>query len=67
MRVTFAGHALAHRPERALDPDIEQVLWMDADEIRRRQDELRSPLVLRSIDDYLSGITYPLSLLADVE
>ncbi|MGB5260657.1 MAG: NUDIX hydrolase [Gammaproteobacteria bacterium] len=66
LRVSFAGRATAHLPERPLDPDIEGVCWMDIDEIRARQSELRSPLVLRSIDDYLEGRVYPLSLLADI-
>jgi len=67
LRVAFAGEALAHRPDYTLDPDIEQAVWMDHNEIVQRQDELRSPLVLRCIDDYLAGAAYPLTLLADVE
>lgn len=67
MRVGFAGHGTAHFPDRPLDTDIERVLWMDVDEIRERRAELRSPLVLRCIEDYLGGASCPLSLLADIE
>jgi 8-oxo-dGTP pyrophosphatase MutT (NUDIX family) len=67
MRVTFAGQGTAYLPDRQLDPDIDGVVWMDADEIRARQDELRSPLVMRSIADYLEGNAHPLTLLADIE
>ena len=67
MRVSFSGRGTAHQPGRKLDPDIDSVVWMDIDEIRARRDELRSPLVLRTITDYLEGIAHPLSLLADIE
>jgi len=67
MRVSFAGQGTTCLSDRQLDPDIEAVVWMDVDEIRARRDELRSPLVLRSIDDYLDGNAHPLSLLADIE
>jgi 8-oxo-dGTP pyrophosphatase MutT (NUDIX family) len=67
LRVSFAGRCTAHLSERPLDPDIEGVSWLGIDEIRTRRDELRSPLVLRSIDDYLGGSAHPLSLLADIE
>lgn len=67
MRVTFAGRLEGHLAERALDPDIEQVVWMSIEEIRRRREQLRSPMVLCNIEDYLMGAAYPLSLLADVE
>ena len=67
MRVAFAGEAVAHRQDYVLDPDIEQTVWMDRNEIVQRQDELRSPMVLRCIDDYLAGAACPLTLLADIE
>ena len=67
MRVAFAGEAVSHRQDYVLDPDIEQTVWMDRNEIVQRQDELRSPMVLRCIDDYLAGAACPLTLLADIE
>ena len=67
MRVSFSGQVNAQLAAQPLDPDIEGVTWLDLDQIRARQDELRSPLVLRSIQDYRAGITHPLSLLADIE
>ena len=67
MRVTFTGRGTLHQPAQALDPDLEQVVWLDLDEIRQRHAQLRSPLVMRSIDDYLAGARYSLALLADVE
>jgi len=67
VRFTFTGSLLAHDTARSLDPDIEQVVWLSDAEIRRQEDCLRSPLVLRSIDDYLAGRSWPLAILADLE
>lgn len=67
LRVTFAGRGLAHDPACTLDEGIEGTVWLTVDEIRRHADRLRSPLVMRSIDDYLGGADYPLALLADID
>jgi 8-oxo-dGTP pyrophosphatase MutT (NUDIX family) len=67
LRFTFAGTLLEHDPARSLDPDIEQVVWLSDAAIRMQQDSLRSPLVLRSIDDYLAGKSWPLAMLVDLE
>lgn len=67
LRVAFAGRGLAHDPARALDTGIEGNVWLNIDEIRAQHDSLRSPLVMRTITDYLAGADYPLALLADIE
>jgi len=67
LRFTFAGMLLSRDAARSLDPDIEQVVWLGDADIRKQQDSLRSPLVLRSIDDYLTGRSWPLAILADLE
>jgi len=67
LRFTFAGTLLAHDSGRNLDPDIEKVVWMSHAGIRTQHDRLRSPLVLRSINDYLAGKAWPLDLLADLD
>ncbi|MGD2138703.1 MAG: NUDIX hydrolase [Gammaproteobacteria bacterium] len=67
LRVTFTGRALYHDPQIRLDPCIERTLWLSSAQVRARTEQLRSPLVLRSIDDYLAGHAWPLSLLADID
>ena len=67
LRVTFSGSGLSHDADRPLDEAIEDTRWMSIGEIRRQPGMLRSPLVLRSIEDYLAGVRFPLSLLADIE
>ncbi len=49
-----------------LDPDILARHWLTLDEIRALDGRLRSPLVLKGIEDYLAGIRYPLSVLTTV-
>ena len=63
LRVAFAGRVTEQLQERSLDQGIQQALWLSRDELAQRATELRSSLVLRCIDDYLSGNRYPLELL----
>lgn len=63
LRTSFAAEALAHYPEHALDPAIEEALWMSEEEIFLRENEMRSHLVLEAIRDYRQGRRYPLDLL----
>lgn len=63
LRVTFTGRVTDHYPDRRLDHGIRRTLWLTRSEIAQRSAQLRSPLVLRCIDDYLTGIRYPLDLL----
>jgi 8-oxo-dGTP pyrophosphatase MutT (NUDIX family) len=61
-RLCFIAEALNFDSESVLDPDIDEALWMTAEEIRHCEHELRSPLVIKCIDDFLSGESYPLDL-----
>lgn len=63
LRVAFAGEAVAHDPGLTPDEGIRAVLWLSRDEIAAQGAMLRSPMVLRCIDDYLAGKRHPLDLL----
>ncbi|HEX6550061.1 MAG TPA: NUDIX hydrolase [Gammaproteobacteria bacterium] len=63
LRVTFFGHCIRHHPERPLDRGIIGPKWLTRDELESGQHALRSPMVMRCIDDYLAGCRYPLELL----
>jgi len=63
LRVCFVGQCSNHQEEQALDEGIIATHWLTRDEIAAKKDQLRSNLVLTSIDQYLSGEHYPLSLL----
>jgi 8-oxo-dGTP pyrophosphatase MutT (NUDIX family) len=63
LRVSFSGYCTDYNPAQELDLGIIQALWLSRDELLQRRHALRSPMVLRCIDDYLSGVRYPLALL----
>jgi ADP-ribose pyrophosphatase YjhB (NUDIX family) len=63
LRVCFAGSCHSHNPEQGLDDGIIATHWLTRAEIAERQGQLRSALVLLSVDHYLNGEHYPLSML----
>lgn len=67
LRISFAGNPLRHEPERRLDPDVERTVWLDTQALRRASGSMRSPLVLRTVEDYLAGASHSLELLADIK
>ncbi len=66
VRVCFHGRALRHDAQRPLDQGIERALWLSHATLLQRVHDLRSPLVLRCVDDYLAGRRFPLELLVDI-
>ncbi|WP_126455240.1 NUDIX hydrolase [Sulfuriflexus mobilis] len=67
IRICFSGTLGEHSPEQALDEGILRALWLSRDELAARQEQLRSPMVLRCIDDYLSGHRYSMEMFHDLE
>jgi len=63
LRVCFSGNCLKHFPERALDDGIIRAVWMSREELEPNREKMRNTMVLRCIDDYLSGTRYSLDLL----
>ena len=55
LRFTFAAQARSHDPERRLDAGIVRALWLTREEIAAAGARLRSPMVLRGVDDFLAG------------
>lgn len=64
VRVAFRGEAHDHRPHQPLDRGIHAVHWKTRAELAGHGDRLRSPLVLRCIDDYLAGRRFELAALS---
>ena len=64
-RTTFVGRAIEEDPSAALDEGIIQPLWLSLDEIKARREQLRSPLVLDTVEQYLRQPHYPLKILGD--
>ena len=63
LRVAFTGSIGEQDESAALDRAIIRTVWLNRDEAGARSRELRSPLVLQCIDDYLRGARFPLTLL----
>ncbi|MCW8945284.1 MAG: NUDIX hydrolase [Sedimenticola sp.] len=66
LRFCFHGTCHDHQPALPLDEGIIRTLWLTRDELAEQSAKLRSPMVLRCIDDYLAGCRYPLDLLNDL-
>ena len=64
LRFSFSGTVSDHRPAQPLDKGIVTTHWLSRAELVEREQRLRSPLVLRCIDDYLSGKRLPLDSVA---
>lgn len=61
-RSCFTGQLLEEHPEMELDEGIVRALWMTLEEVRARSANLRSPLVLDCIVDYLTKSHHSLDL-----
>lgn len=66
LRVAFCGDGLAHHAGRPLDRGIIQTAWLSRRELMLRSGSLRSPLVMRAIEDHLSGSRRPLDALCSL-
>lgn len=63
LRVAFCGKCLDHQADQILDEGIIRAVWMTRDEVIDKTSQLRSPMVLRCIDDYLSNKRFSLDTL----
>ncbi len=64
-RWCFVAKPIEHQVHRQLDPVILNTLWLSVDEMRQRQAQLRSPMVLQAVEDYLAGKRYPLAIIQE--
>lgn len=63
LRFAFIAKPVRHHATRKLDDGIVRTLWLTPDELRRESSRHRSPMVLRCVEDCLTGQSFPLSLL----
>jgi len=66
-RFTFTGAVSDHRPHQPLDDGIIATHWLTQAELKGREPQLRSPLVLRCVEDYLGGRRQPLTAAATLD
>jgi len=62
IRFSFCGELGDHEPDRALEPQINSVAWLTKGELFRSR--LKSPIVLRSVNDYLNGYRNPIDIIS---
>jgi 8-oxo-dGTP pyrophosphatase MutT (NUDIX family) len=66
LRIAFCGQCYGHDPEQKLDDGILQATWMSRDELVGQKQNMRSPMVIDCIDDYIAGKRYPLDILNNI-
>ena len=66
LRFAFAAEPLDEIPGATLDEGIVRALWLTPQELQAEQARHRSPLVWRTVADYLGGNRHPLSLVAQL-
>ena len=64
LRFAFTGSVSDHRPAQPLDRGIVCTRWLTHAELAEREPRLRSPLVLRCVEDFLTGRRLPLDAVA---
>jgi 8-oxo-dGTP pyrophosphatase MutT (NUDIX family) len=67
LRFAFCGTVADYRPDQPLDRGIVRARWMTREELLGAGRLLRSPLVLRCIDDFLAGQRAPLASVAHID
>jgi 8-oxo-dGTP pyrophosphatase MutT (NUDIX family) len=67
MRFAFTGKVSDHDAQQPLDRGIVCAHWLSRDDLLEREPRLRSPLVLRCIEDYIDGIRRPLEAVAKLD
>jgi len=66
-RFAFTGSVSDHRGGQQLDEGVVATHWLSHAELKGREPELRSPLVLRCVEDYLAGRRQPLAAVAALD
>jgi 8-oxo-dGTP pyrophosphatase MutT (NUDIX family) len=67
LRFAFSGCVHDHDPAQPLDRAIVRTHWLSRAELAAPPRALRSPLVLRCIDDFLAGTRHPLAAVAQLD
>jgi len=67
MRFAFTGAVRDHDAGQRLDRGIVRTHWLSALELKERAGQLRSPLVLRCVEDYLTGHRQALETVAALD
>jgi 8-oxo-dGTP pyrophosphatase MutT (NUDIX family) len=64
LRFTFCGSVDSHDAAQPLDQGIQRAIWLSRNQLLAQPGRLRSPLVMRCLDDYALGRRQPLATVA---
>jgi 8-oxo-dGTP pyrophosphatase MutT (NUDIX family) len=67
LRFAFTGAVSDHDAAQRLDRGIVGTHWLSVEDLEHPAARLRTPLVLRCVRDYLSGQSYPLQAVAELD
>ena len=67
LRFAFSGSVSCHDATQRLDHGIVRTHWLTQAELEQRTPQLRSPLVLRCVEDYLAGRCHALDGVAELD
>jgi 8-oxo-dGTP pyrophosphatase MutT (NUDIX family) len=67
LRFAFCGTVDDHHAEQPLDAGIVRALWLSPEQLLAQTARLRSPLVLRCLDDFRLGKRLPLETVASLD
>lgn len=66
LRIVYIADLVLEDPRRSLDNGIKAVHWYKLSDVKQRKRDLRSPIVLRSIEDFIAGKRQSVSVLANM-
>jgi 8-oxo-dGTP pyrophosphatase MutT (NUDIX family) len=66
LRFVFTGQVEPAPVRGTLDHNVLRALWLSPEELQTEHARLRSPMVLRCVEDYLAGRRFPLEILNEV-
>jgi 8-oxo-dGTP pyrophosphatase MutT (NUDIX family) len=66
-RFAFSGTVSHHNALQPLDRGIVRTHWLSRDEMLKQERRLRSPLVLRCVDDYIGGRRLPVTTVGTLD
>ncbi|MFI4880340.1 MAG: NUDIX hydrolase [Steroidobacterales bacterium] len=67
LRFAFTGAVRGHDPQARLDRGIVATHWLSHAQLKERETRLRSPLVMRCVEDYLGGVRRQLAPIAHLD
>ena len=67
MRFAFSGAVDDHQAKQPLDHGIVSTHWLSRTDVQERKKQLRSPLVMRCIEDYLTGQCLPITAVSHLD